>query len=385
MLSDLQSILATVDAIASEVIAPNAVAVDKDSMWPEENLRTLQAAGLGGLVIPNAYGGLGHGLLALSQVCEILGRYCPSTALCYGMHCVGSAVIAAKPSPEQVERYLRPIAAGKHLTTLSLSEPGTGVHFYIPQTQLVREDGGYRLNGAKSFVTNGGHADSYVMSAASADADAPPGMFSCILVPSACDGLTWGPHWVGLGMRGNSSRTVELSNLFLPRTHLLGIEGDEIWYMFYVVTPYFLTAMAGTYLGIASAAFDEARQSMGTRHYDHSGSTPAHSVVLQHRLGTLWAQVERTRQLLYSAGRLGDNADPNALPSILAAKAEVGHCAVEVVNEAMTLAGGRAYRDNSRLEQLMRDARAAHIMAPTTDLLYTWLGRALLDLPLIGD
>jgi len=106
---------------------------------------------------------------------------------------------------------------------------------------------------------------------------------------------------------------------------------------------------------------------------------------LQHRLGTLWAYVERTRRLIYHAAIAGDKGDTDAVTLILAAKAEVAHCAVDVVNEAMTLAGGIGYRENSLLGMYLRDARAAHVMSPTTDILYTWLGRALLDQPILSD
>jgi alkylation response protein AidB-like acyl-CoA dehydrogenase len=70
---------------------------------------------------------------------------------------------------------------------------------------------------------------------------------------------------------------------------------------------------------------------------------------------------------------------------VCVAKADVGHAAVDIVNDCMTLAGGSAYRDGTLLQRLLRDARAAHVMSPTTDLLYTWAGRALLGLPLLGE
>ena len=94
-----------------------------------------------------------------------------------------------------------------------------------------------------------------------------------------------GPQWAGLGMRGNSSRTMQLTDVVLPQAQLLGHEGDEIWYVFYMIAPYFLMAMSGTYLDIASAALDEARGSISSRQYEHSETTPSQSVVLQHHLG----------------------------------------------------------------------------------------------------
>ena len=158
-----------------------------------------------------------------------------------------------------------------------------------------------------------------------------------------------------------------------------------IWYVFNVVAPYFLMAMAGTYLGLASAALDETRQHMTKRRFSHSGASLGQVTVLQHRLGQLWAIVERTRQLVYWAANEADTGGPNALPALCAAKAEVAHSAVSVVNESMTMCGGIAYRENTRFDRLLRDARAAHVMSPTTDILLTWAGRALLGEPLLGD
>lgn len=372
--------------IASSTATANAEEVDRLARWPEENLRALQAAGLGGLVVPEEQGGLGLGLLAVAQVCEILGQVCSSTALCFGMHCVGTAVIAAKATPDQQERYLAPIARGEHLTTLALSEPGSGAHFYLPRTTLSRaEDDAFLVSGIKSFVTSGGHADSYVISTAAAEPDAPPGEFSCVVIPEGADGLCWGPAWEGFGMRGNASRTVELRNVRAPVADLLGDVGDQIWYIFEVVAPYFLAAMGGTYLGIATAALEEARAHLSRRRYDTTGATLASQPVLQHRLGTLWAAVERTRQLLYSGATQGDAGGDAALLSIVSAKAEAAEVAVMVANEAMTLTGGIAYRENSRLARCLRDSRAGPVMAPPTDLLRTWAGRALLGIPLLSD
>ena len=382
----IQEVLARAERVTREVVVGEVPRVDGEGRWPEAGLRALQAAGLGGLVVPEESGGLGYGLLALAQVCEVLGRACASTAICFGMHCVGAAVIAAKATAAQKREYLEPIAAGRHLTTLALSEPGTGVHFYLPMTELVAEAGGYRIRGRKSFVTNGGHADSYVLSTKASGPGAGPGDFSCLIVPAEAPGLVWGGEWKGVGMRGNSARGLELNDVPVPASALLGQEGDEIWYVFNVVAPYFLVAMAGTYQGIATSAFEEARRHLKERHYAHSGSSPGQQSVLQHRLGSLWAMVERTRLLIHSAAARGDAGEPSALPALCSAKAEVGDTAVTVANEALTLVGGRGYSEEaSPLFRHLRDARAAHVMSPTTDLLRTWTGRALLDLPLLGD
>jgi alkylation response protein AidB-like acyl-CoA dehydrogenase len=381
----LDEVLERTAQIARDVLASHAAAVDRDAVWPEQSIRALQAAGLGGLVVPLDKGGLGHGLYALARVCELLGRECASTAICFGMHCVGSAVISVKSTPDQDERYLAPIARGEHLTTLALSEPGSGSHFYIPSTALTEgPDESYALDGRKVFVTNGAHADSYVLSTALGGAN-EPGLFSCVVLDADAPGIEWGESWRGMGMRGNDSRQLDMRGTRVPRGNLLGSHGDEVWYVFNVIAPYFLTAMSGTYLGVASAAFEQARSHLMRRGYSTTGRAPRNEPVVQHRLGTLWARLESARRLTYSAAGLADGEEDGALPAILSAKAEVASAAVEVANGAMDLAGGIAYGENSTLQRHLRDARAANVMAPTTDILRTWAGRALLDQPLLAD
>jgi alkylation response protein AidB-like acyl-CoA dehydrogenase len=383
---DLEEVLERVRIVCAESAGPLAAEVDREARWPAESLRALQQAGVGALTVPESSGGLGHGLLALVQVCELLGTECPSTALCLGMHCVGSAVIAAKATPDQQQRYLEPIARGEHLTTLALSEPGTGIHFYFPETKLAPgEEGGFRVSGSKAFVTNGGHADSYVVSAVAAKPARLPHGFSCVVVSNDAERLSWGPAWNGIGMRGNASREMRLRGVRLDSSDLLGQLGDQLWYVFRVITPCFLAAMTGTYLGVASAAFEQVRRHLSKRPYAHNGSEAAHSPVVQHRVGHLWAKVERTRQLAYHAARIGDRGDGEALELLFSAKAEAAECAVTVANDALTLCGGMGYRAGGPLERCLRDARAAHVMSPTTDLLRIWSGRALLGLPILGD
>lgn len=384
--TDLEFALEQVQEIARTVVAGNAARVDQMAQWPEEAIRTLQNAGLAGLTVPEEFGGLGHGSFAVAQVCEILGQECASTAMCFGMHLVGSAVLSAKATPDQQIRYLRPIVEGRHLTTLSLSETGTGSQFYIPRTCLdaVSVDL-YRANGSKAFVTNGGYADSYVVSTVASDPNGPLGQFSCVAIPATAEGLRWGQPWSGLGMRGNSSMSLDLDEVVVPRIDLLGEEGDQIWYVFQVVCPFFLMAMTGTYLGIAGAALEEARNHLLKREYSETGGGLSELPIAQHRLGCLWGTLERTRRLCYHAASSFDAGDPDALPAVFTAKAEVADCAIDIVNEAMTLCGGIAYRGGSKLHRLLRDARASHVMAPTTDVLRLWTGRALLGKPILGQ
>ena len=102
----------------------------------------------------------------------------------------------------------------------------------------------------------------------------------------------------------------------MPEKNLLGKEGEQIWYVFNVIAPYFLVAMAGTYVGVARRALNEARDHMLKRVHSHTGEPLARLSVLHHKLGTLWSNLERTSCLLHSAAQDFDSGSPDAVTAI---------------------------------------------------------------------
>ncbi|AWP24285.1 acyl-CoA dehydrogenase [Acidiferrobacter sp. SPIII_3] len=378
----LRSLQARFATVAEEVLRPHAARVDQEAQWPATSFAALADAGLMGLHVPKRLGGLEEGFSALVMATETLAQDCASSALCYGMHCVGSAVIAAKATRDQEERYLAPIAQGRHITTLALSESAHGAHAYLADTELRQDGPDYRVRGTKQFVTNGSHADSYVVSTQASEPN-EQGEFSCVLVDKTATGLSWLEPWNGMGLRGNSSRGLRLDDVRVPRANRLGDEGDEVWYFFQIVAPYFLTAMAGTYNGIAQAALANALAHVRERTFSHSGESLARADMIQDKAGVLWTRVQQARLLAYHAAELADANDPDALPAILASKVGAGETAVEVATEAMALCGGAAYRENAVQARLLRDAHAAPVMAPPSALLRLWTGRLLLGLPIL--
>jgi alkylation response protein AidB-like acyl-CoA dehydrogenase len=386
MYSDESKILKTVEDISRSVVSEDAESTDRLARWPERGIRCFQKEGLGGLTIPVEYGGLGQGTKTLAKVCELVGQHCTSTAISFGMHAVGSAVIASKATVYQQEKYLNPICEGQHLTSIALGEVSSGSQFYLPQTRMqYHSQSEYKINGVKSFVINGGRADSYIASAVAEGSNTPGEQFNCFMVNSGTTGIAWEDHWKGLGLRGNSTCDMTLDNVKIPDKNVLGQFGDQIWFVFNVITPYFLSALAGTYLGIAHAALEEVTQHIKNKAFSFNGRALASSPVIQYQLGCLWAKYSRARALVYYATECYDMDHDSALIALFSAKAEVADSVIEIVNESMTLCGGYAYREGSKLDRLLRDARAVHVMPPTTDILRIWTGRSLLDQPLLAD
>lgn len=362
--------------VASE-IRPTAATIDAERRFPEEHFRALSRAGLTGILIPEDHGGQGGDLTGLALACEAIGGACASTALCFLMHACGTAVIAAKATPEQAQRWLVPAARGETLATLAFSERATGAHFYSPEITARRRDGELVLSGRKSFVTSGGHAYLYpVLVNASGD----PGLDVLVVTPDLA-GVSFQGEWDGIGMAGNSSIEMVLDDVVLPADRLIGKEGDGQELVFDVVAPTFLIGLAAANVGIAQAALDAAAVHARERRHA-SGQSLAEVPAIQTHLADASVRTQSARHLTLAAAEAADAGEDAALPLVMQAKIGATEAAIEVTNLAMQVCGGQGYTGRLPVERHWRDARAGAVMAPTNEVLKEWVGKLLTGLPL---
>ncbi|MCC6446159.1 MAG: acyl-CoA/acyl-ACP dehydrogenase [Armatimonadetes bacterium] len=360
------------------VIGPQAARVDRERRFPEESFWALGEAGLMGLMVPVGYGGLGADLSTLARVCETIAAGCASTAMCYLMHCCGTAVIAAKASPEQGERFLRPIAKGEKLSTLAFSERGTGAHFYQPEIQAHFQDGHAVVSGRKGFVTNGERTDYPIILVAASD---PAKGLDVFVLDSRLPGVRFEDTWEGLGMAGNNSIAMVLDQVRVPRENLLGEEGDGLGIIFNVVAPTFMLGLSGVNLGIAEAAFQAALQHARDRKYSDGSSLADHQAI-QFYLTEMHGRVESLRLFLYRAGQAADSGEADAPLRVMQSKVMAAETSAHVTQTALQVCGGQGYTRSLPVERYLRDARASSVMAPTTEILKTWIGKSLAGIPL---
>src|SRR5215204_6535542 len=204
-------VVAEAATVADAHVRPHAARVDEAGAFPRESIAALASHGLLGLTIPAAYGGLGHGLRTMAATLDALAQRCPSTAMVYLMHLCGVACYAA--APDKTAPLLEAAAAGRHLSTLAFSEKGSRSHFWAPVSRASRSDNGaVRISAQKSFVTSAGHADGYVVSTLSSGATQPFDS-SIYLVLKDDAGVAVSGAWRGLGLRGNASAPMTLSNV----------------------------------------------------------------------------------------------------------------------------------------------------------------------------
>jgi alkylation response protein AidB-like acyl-CoA dehydrogenase len=372
-----ESPAASAQHLAESVLRPAAAAADRERRYPRENLQALGEAGLLGLLVPESSGGRSGSLADVAAVCEPLGWGCASTALCFLMHSCGCALLAAKATPEQAERWLRPAARGEALATLAFSERVTGAQFYQPDLHVTRANHGFRLAGRKSFVTSGGQAQLYpVLVQASADA----GLAILVVTPDLA-GVQFEGSWDGLGLAGNSSIGLVLNDVSVPDANLLGAEGDGMTLVFTVVAPTFLIGLAAVNIGIAQAALEAAVAHAKERHYAN-GAGLAEVPVVQDYLAEMSLRTQAARQLVREAARAATAGEDTALPLVMQAKVAATEAAAAVTTLAMRVGGGIAYSRQLALERHWRDAHAGAVMAPTNEVLKGWLGKLLTGLPL---
>ncbi len=360
---------------AAEHIAAGAQDVDREHAFPSAALERLAGAGALGIIVPEEHGGAGGGLTALAEACEIVGSACASSGMVFLMHSVTAATIAGGGGAN-AGAYLKSLASGERMGTLAFSERGTGAHFYAPGLQAQPHNGGVRISGRKSFVTSGGHADIYLVLVQSATGEG----LDCFAVGGDAEGVRFDGVWQGMGMAGNSSIALELSDVDVDDAARIGDAGAGAGLVFDVVAPFFLVGLASVNVGIAAAALKTAADHAANRKYE-DGSALAEVQSIQHLIADMDIAVRSTRLLVREAAALGDAGDPGALVPIMEAKVAATDTAASVTQRALEVCGGQGYTPSLPIERHLRDARAGAVMAPTNGVLRNWIGKALTGLP----
>ena len=369
------SYLDSLEKIALEVIRPVATEIDQSGAFPRTAMNALSQAGLLGLISAQEVGGAGQGLRAAALVVERVAQECASTAMVLCMHYAGTAVIEAH-GPLSVRKA---IAEGKHFTTLAFSEKGSRSHFWAPTSTAAAHNGTVYLDAAKSWVTSAGEADSYVWSSRPITAE---GASTIWLVPANTVGLSIAGPFNGLGLRGNASSPVNANQVALERSAMMGPDGGGFDIMMSIVLPYFQIMNAAFSVGTMEAATRKAAEHVGGTKFEHLGSGLSDLPTVRAFIARMQIKTDMVRALLLDTLDAVEKGRIDATLRVLEIKAAAGETSTEVTDLAMRVCGGAAFRKDVGVERHFRDARAATVMAPTTDVLYDFIGKAVCGMPL---
>ncbi|MFO1471666.1 MAG: acyl-CoA dehydrogenase family protein [Turneriella sp.] len=369
----MQNPLETLEKNVIPLIREEATAVDKNGQFPKKSIAALQGAGFFGLISAKDHGGAGFGPDVAAQVIQKIAAECGSSAMVLAMHYAATAVIEKFGNSEARKK-----TATTDLATLAFSEMGSRSHFWAPLGTATQSASGIKLDGHKSWVTSANHAVNYVWSAKPIKAE---GASSIFLVPRASAGLKPGDSFDGLGLRGNDSTPVRAEGVTVPAENMLHADGAGLAVMLETVLPVFNLLNAACSAGIMQGAVAAAIAHVTKIKHEHLGTALSDLQTIRSFIAQMQIETDKTKLLVAdtAAAMLAGRAD--TMLRVLQSKAAAAESAVKVTELAMRVCGGAAFRKESGIERRFRDAHAAIVMAPTTDQLYDFIGKALCGLP----
>jgi alkylation response protein AidB-like acyl-CoA dehydrogenase len=361
--------------ICRYVIAPEAVAIDENCSFPTKSISALKNTGLLGAVSSVDVGGLNIGARGAAVIVERIAMECGSTAMVVCMHFCGTAVLE-KYADNAVRREA---ARGDHLSTLAFSEAGSRSLFWMPVSTAEPKDGNVTLNAHKSWVTSASHATGYIWSSRPLKAD---GRSTLWLVPSNSAGLSVAGPFDGLGLKGNDSSPVRAQDVSIPLSAKLGEDGKGFDVMLSTVLPCFNVLTAACSLGMMEAAVTRTAEHASRTKLEPTGSTLSDLPTIRNYIGRIRVNTDSVRALLEDTLNAIENGRPDTMMRVLECKAAAGETATQVLDIAMRVCGGAAFRKETGIERYFRDTRAISVMGPTTDVLYDFVGKAACGLEL---
>jgi butyryl-CoA dehydrogenase len=366
----------TVQEFAAREIVPGVHEYDEREEFPRANVAKMAALNLMGMLVPEAYGGPGSGMLDYVLALEAIAWACASHAVIMSVN--NSLVcepIRQFGTEAQRQRYLPALASGDALGAYCLSEPDAGSDASNLSTMARRDaTGGWTLNGTKSWITNGGEATLYLVYAVSDPAVPRAKGITAFLIPADNPGLRPGKKEKKLGIRASATTQVFLEDCQVPADAVLG-RVDEGFKVAMATLDGGRIGIAAQSLGIASRALDEAAAYAKERHA--FGRPIADFQGLQWRLADMATRLEAARLLTYRAARMKDAGLPYGKEASMA-KLYASETANFAAHAAVQMFGGYGYVREYPVEKLFRDAKITEIYEGTSEIQRLIIARHIL-------
>lgn len=349
---------------AENEVKPLAQEVDEEERFPDETVEKMKKYGFFGIPFQKERGGQGCDTLTYAMCVEELSRVCATTGVIVSAHTsLGCEPINKFGTPQQIEKYLIPLAKGEKLGAFGLTEPNAGTDAAGQQTKAVLQGDHYVLNGSKIFITNGGKADIYIIFAMT-DKSAGTRGISAFIVEKDFPGFSIGKKELKMGIRGSATCELVFENCIVPKENLLGKEGKGFGIAMQTLDGGRI-GIAAQALGIAQGAIDETVKYVKER--KQFGRSLSAFQNTQFQLADLQTRTEAARLLVYKAA-LGK--DSGAKYSDLAAMAKLfaAETAMDVTTKCVQLYGGYGYTRDYPVERMMRDAKITEIYEGTSEV-----------------
>ena len=355
---------------AEKEVKPVAIETDETEQFPRETVTKMAKAGFLGIPMPKEYGGQGCDPLTYIMCVEELAKVCGTTSVIVSAHTsLCCDPINTYGTPEQKEKFLRPLVTGEKLGAFGLTEPGAGTDAQGVQTKAVLSEDGkeWILNGSKCFITNGKEADIYIIIAYT-DIVEKKGRkskkFTAFIVEKGTPGFTFGTKEKKMGIRGSATYELNFQDCHIPAENQLGKRGAGF--------PIAMHTLDGGRIGIAAQALGLAEGALErtiayVKERKQFGRPIGAFQNTQFQLANLATQVEAAQLLVYKAAEAKAKSDRY---SVEAAKAKLfaSETAMDVTTKCVQLLGGYGYIREYEVERMMRDAKITEIYEGTSEV-----------------
>ena len=381
---DAEDLIALTRDIADKVLDPIVDAHEKTETYPENVFTQLGAAGLLSLPQPEEWGGGGQPYEVYLQVLEEIAARWAAVAVAVSVHSLSSHPLLTFGTEEQKRRWLPGMLSGEQIGAYSLSEPQAGSDAAALRCAATKsDDGGYVIDGSKSWITHGGRADFYTLFARTGQGSdsggqersdrGSGGSISCFLIPGDLAGLSFGKPEEKMGLHAVPTTSAFYDQAHIEADRLIGAEGQGLQIAFSALDSGRL-GIAAVAVGVAQAALDEAtryaneRSTFGRKIIDHQG--------LGFLLADMAAAVASARATYLDAARRRDLDRPYSQQASVA-KLVATDAAMKVTTDAVQVFGGVGYTRDFRVERYMREAKITQIFEGTNQIQRLVIARGL--------
>lgn len=360
--------------------AQNEIATRAPKAWEERYcdttlLREMGQLGLLGMLIPEQWGGIGMSTVGFVAAMEEIGKADQSCAAAWQAHVtIGSLPLYLFGNDEQRERWLRPMAEGKVLGAFGLTEPDAGSDTRGISTRAVRKDGGWLINGRKTFISNAGTDMSFGVTAlARTESVDGKQQFGSFVIEKGTPGFTMGNKMRGIGWGGLDTRELYFDDVWVPDEHLVG--NPEMGLSQFLGTlEVGRISIAALSVSLAQAVLEMSLEYAGQR--KQFGQTINKFQGIQFKLADMATEIEAARWLTYRAASLRDSGKP-FLKEASMAKMKASRVAAWAASEAVQIHGGLGYMLETPVARFYCDSKVLEIGEGTNEIQHMVIARLL--------
>ncbi len=347
---------------------------DRVGDLPESFLQEMREMGMFGLIIPEEHGGLGLKSTGYSRLLQELSRYDGSVAITAGAHSsIGMRGLLLFGTEEQRAKYYPKLATGEMIAAFCLTEPGAGSDAASIKTKAVLQGDHYVLNGSKLWITNGGIAGFYTVFAKTEGAD---GQMTAFIVERNMPGVSTGPHEDKMGLRANSTTTVNFDNVKVPKENVLGQVGKGFKVAMAILNSG-RTGLGGGCVGGMKRCIALATKQANER--VQFGKPIAEYGLIKQKIGHMVVECYASESVVSMVAGLVDQGYSDYAVEAAISKVFATECLWRTADEALQTAGGNGFMCEFPYERMLRDCRVNRIFEGTNDILRLFIALSAMN------